>query len=176
MRRIITTTIVSFGALLGVIALATAPALAAQETPEVSSVEDTTAAVASPSVEALLHGVLNPANTGEEGTYKFLYKASTTGVCTGGSETTEGLSLTGERQELPAEAITGLTPGTEYAVCLFVENNAKTESKTSPAVTFTTPVKPEAPVTKSPAVEIKATTAKLEGTLNPGGTATTKAG
>ena len=149
-------------ALLGVLAL---PALAAQEKPELT-VEDTTAVVASPSTEALLRGVLNPAGVGEEGTYKFLYKASKTGVCTGDFETMEGISPVGEREE-PAEPIAGLAPGTEYAVCLHAENNAKTESATSTAVTFTTPVKPEKPETTSPAQSITATTATLEGTLNP---------
>jgi hypothetical protein len=147
----------------------------AQETPEVvSPVEDTTAVVATPSTEALLHGVVNPVGTGEAGTYKFLYKKSITKTCTGESETTEGLILTPLREE-PGQAISSLAPGTEYAVCLRVENNAKTEVKISPAVTFTTPVKPEAPKTE-PVTGETTTTATLHGVLNPLGTATTKAG
>jgi hypothetical protein len=155
-------------ATLGALAFTAAPALAVQEKPELT-VEDSTAVVAAPSTEALLRGVLNPAGAGEAGTYKFLYKASKTGVCTGGSETTEGLSLSGERQE-PAEPISGLSPGTEYAVCLRVENNAKTESATSAPVTFTTAIKPETPVTEAPE-KVGATSWKLQGELNPGSTA-----
>jgi hypothetical protein len=149
---------------LAVVAFSAAPAFAAQETPEVT-VEDTTAVVATPSAEALLRGVLNPAAAGEEGTYEFLYKKSQTGVCSGESETAEGLSPTGEREE-PAEPISGLTPGTEYAVCLRVENNAKTESQTSTPVTFTTAIEPEAPLAK-PANPIATTTTTLHGVLNP---------
>jgi len=151
---------------IGALAFSAAPALAAQEKPEVSSVEDTTAVVATPSTEALLHGVLNPAGTGEEGTYKFLYKESKTGECEDGSETAEGISPNGERDELPAEPIGSLSPGTEYAVCLRVENNAKTEAETSLAVSFTTPVPPETPITRE-AKSITGTTATLNGELNP---------
>jgi hypothetical protein len=148
-----------------VLALCAVPAFAALEVPEVA-VEDSTAVVGSPATEALLRGVLNPAGAGEAGTYRFLYKASKAKVCTGGAETTEGISPTGERQEL-AEPVAGLSPGTEYAVCLRVENNAKTKSATSLPVTFTTAIKPEKPETISPAKLITATTATLEGVLNP---------
>ena len=139
---------------------------AGPEVPAVSSIEDTTAAVATPSTEALVHGVLNPAGAGEAGTYKFLYKKSTSKTCTGESETTEGMIPTGEREE-PAQTIAGLTPGTEYAICLRVENNAKTKSAISPAFTFTTPIHPETP-TNLEANPLAATTATLDGTLNPG--------
>ena len=152
-------------ALLGSGFLFAAPALAAQETPEVSAVEDTTAVVATPSTEALLHGVVNPVGTGEAGTYKFLYKKSITKVCTGESETTEGMILTPLREE-PAQAISGLAAGTEYAVCLRVENNAKTESAISPAVTFTTAIKPETPE-KVELVQAKGTSLKVRGVVNP---------
>jgi hypothetical protein len=161
-RRLVVSLIAT---ILGALAFTAAPALAAQEKPELAA-EDSTAVVATPSTEALLRGVLNPAGAGEPGTYRFLYKASKTGVCTGGSETTEGISPTGEREE-PAEPITGLTPGTEYAACLRVENNTKTGSATSTPVTFTTALPPEKPETINPAEAVTATTATLEGTLNP---------
>jgi hypothetical protein len=147
---------------------AVAPSLAAgPEKPELT-VEDTTVAVATPSREALLHGVLNPKAAGEAGTYQFLYKASKTGVCTGGgvAPASPGMSF-GFEGEGYYETIAGLAPGTEYAVCLRVENNAKTESA-STLVTFTTAVEPEKPVTEAPKpVEITGTTAVLHGTLNP---------
>ncbi len=167
MRRASGRTLGVLAITLGVLACSAVPALAAQETPELT-VEDATFAVAAPSMEARLHGVVNPNGVGEAGTYQFLYKESKTGVCTGGSTApaSPGPVLSGGREE-PFETITGLTPGTEYAVCLRVENNAKSESKTSPVVTFTTPVKPEKPETLTPAKEITGTTAKLEGILNP---------
>ena len=135
-------------ATLAALVCSATPALAAVEEPKELSVEDTTSAVAVPSVEARLHGVVNPSGLGEAGSYQFLYKKSTTGLCEGESTKPEpaGPVLTGGREE-PFETVTGLTPGTEYAVCLRVENNAKSESKMSPVVTFTTPVKPEKPET-----------------------------
>jgi hypothetical protein len=157
-----------FVMVVGVLAFASAPALAAPvETPELT-VEDSTAVVGFPSTEASLHGVLNPKAPGEEGIYQFLYNASKAGVCAGGSvaPASPGMSFGFEREEY-YETITGLTPGTEYAVCLRVENDAKTESKTSPAVSFKTPIPPEKPETVSPAASVTATTAKLEGVLNP---------
>jgi hypothetical protein len=157
-----------FVMVVGVLAFASAPALAAPvETPELT-VEDSTAVVGFPSTEASLHGVLNPKAPGEEGIYQFLYNASKAGVCAGGSvaPASPGMSFGFEREEY-YETVTGLTPGTEYAVCLRVENDAKTESKTSPAVSFKTPIPPEKPETVSPAASVTATTAKLEGVLDP---------
>jgi hypothetical protein len=155
---------------LAFLAFTAAPALAAApETPELT-VEDATYAVATPSVEARLHGVVNPSGLGEAGSYQFLYKKSTTGLCEGESVKPEpsGLVLTSGREE-PFETITGLTPGTEYAVCLRVENNAKTEAKTSLPVTFKTAIPLETPVnTKVTGGSITATTVEVEGELNPG--------
>jgi hypothetical protein len=152
---------------VGALAFMAAPALAAPETPELV-VEDTTAVVGSPSSEARLHGVLNPKAPGEEGIYQFLYKASKAGVCAGGSvaPVLPGMSFGFEREEY-FETITGLVPGTEYAVCLRVESTKTKVVTTSPAVSFTTPVPPEKPETTSPAVSVTATTATLEGVLNP---------
>jgi hypothetical protein len=158
-----------FVMVVGALALASAPALAAAlETPELT-VEDSTAAVGSPSIEARLHGVLNPkAAQGEGGIYQFLYSASKVGVCAGGSvaPASPGMSFGFEHEEY-FETVAGLAPGTEYAVCLRVENDAKTETKTSAAVSFTTAVPPEKPETVSPAASVTATTATFEGVLNP---------
>ncbi len=154
---------------------ASAPALAAApETPEVT-------------VEAPVHatmatflGVLNPGTLAEPpqaGTYKFLYRASLT-QCTGagGIETSSGLSFGGAPEPLSPETVTGLMPNTEYAVCLSV-TNLENPSKTtvSAPVQFATHVAPEVPVTKA-AAHVTATSAILEGTLNPLGSAMTKAG
>ncbi len=138
---------------------------AAPEAPEVT-VESPVAATT-----ATLHGVLNPGKAGEEGTYVFLYKASTTGECEGGSQAPEvpGLSFGFEREEV-FEGLSGLTPGTEYAVCLRVESASTKEVAVSPAVSFTTAIPPEAPQTTSPAGSITTESAVLEGVLNPHGT------
>jgi hypothetical protein len=165
---------------LGALMLMATPAFAAApEAPELT-VEDTTAAVATPSTEAGLHGVLNPGLVGAPGTYEldeyqFLYKAGST--CTGGSlvPTPPGMSLGEGHEALPAEILSGLSVNTEYTVCLIVRNGTGPghESSSTP-VTFKTALPPEKPDTTSPAKLITATTATLEGTLNPH--ATVKAG
>jgi len=148
---------------LTALALTAAPALAAPEAPKAEPPTEVKATTAS------LNGVLAPKAPGEAGSfYKFIYKASKAKVCTGGSETTPaGISLGAEDEVLPAEPVTGLTANTEYAVCLVAENAAQTERTTSTAISFKTAFPPEKPVTLSPAKEIKGTSAKLEGTLNP---------
>jgi hypothetical protein len=118
--------------------------------------------------EAVFYGVLDPLKSGEPGafeagSYEFLYRASKAKECKGGSVTPAGLSFGGAPEALPAEAVSGLASGTEYAVCLQLETAGGTTA--SPAVTFVTAVPPEAPVTV--AKEATATTVKLEGTLNP---------
>ncbi len=134
--------------MVAAMALTTTPALAAApEAPEVV-VESKVPSPSSPSTEAVLHGVLNPGKVGVTGTYEldeyqFLYNAGAT--CAGGSvaPASPGISLGGGHEELPAETLTGLTPDTEYTVCLRAENTAK-EATVSPPVTFTTafPQKP----------------------------------
>ncbi len=150
---------------------ASAPALAAApETPEVT-VESVTATTAS------FHGVLNPVEALEPnnrgGTYKFLYKASKTGCAGGIVSKPVGLSL-GQVHEEVSESVSGLTPNTAYMVCLSV-TNLEGETKESAPVAFTTATPPEVPETKA-AVHLTATSAILEGTLNPLGSAMTKAG
>jgi hypothetical protein len=147
-------------AVVGLLAFSAAPALAAApETPElrVESIAATTAS---------FYGVLNPNAEGVAGTYEFFYKASKTGACQGGSHTpaSPGISLGIQHEELPAEPISGLKANTEYAVCLLAETSP-TEKTLSAPVTFTTA--PEAPETLSPAKSVTATTAILEGVLNP---------
>jgi hypothetical protein len=156
---------------LVVLGVSAAPALAgAPETPEVS-VEAHSPSPQFPASEAVLHGVLNPNAEGVPGEYQFLYKASSAGECEGGAvaPASPGLAF-GFQHEEPAETIKGLTPGTEYAVCLLAITSP-TEETLSAAVTFTTAVTPPAPETLSPARLITATTASLEGVLNPHATA-----
>jgi WD40-like Beta Propeller Repeat len=152
-----------FVAVVGMLAFMSAPALAAgpPETPDVT--------VEAPvhATEATLHGVLNPAATApsEAGTYRFFYKKSKT-ECTGESKApaSPGMALGIEHEEV-SETLTGLAPDTEYTVCL-VDRNGEGETLSTP-VTFKTALPPEAPDTTNPAKSITATTATLEGTLNP---------
>jgi hypothetical protein len=116
--------------------------------------------------EAMVVGVLNPAAAGEAGTYEFFYKASKTGVCQGGGHApaSPGISFGGEHEVLPTETLGGLTPGTEYAVCLRAED---TGGKTlSAPVSFTTALVPEAPAGEK-ARAVGTSVATLEGVLNP---------
>jgi hypothetical protein len=144
---------------LGVLAV---PAFAAPEAPEALAPTEVKAATAD------LAGVLSPHAPGEAGSfYKFLYKASKTNECEGGVETAAAIAVGGEHEELPAEPVSGLAAGTEYAVCVVAENAAQTERTRSAAVSFVTAIPPEVPVTLSPAKSITGVSAKLEGTLNP---------
>jgi hypothetical protein len=141
------------------------------QAPAEVAVEQHVPSPAAPSKEAVFRGVLSPASSeaNEGGTYEFLYKASTTKVCTGGGATAPGLAFGGPDEALPAETVKGLIANTEYAVCLSVTNFANTETFTSPAVSFKTAIKPETPnAEKVKTGSITATTAEVEGELNPG--------
>jgi hypothetical protein len=152
----------ALGVLLAGLAVCSASALAAApEVPELTVVAPV------PATSATFLGVLSPnaKEPNEGGTYTFLYRASKT-ECEGGSETASGLALGAPHEELPGEPVSGLTPNTEYTVCLSVTNLAS-ETTLSPPVTFTTALPPETPVTGSPATFITAASADLEGRLNP---------
>jgi hypothetical protein len=156
-----------FGVAAAGLLVASAPALAAApETPELTvqaPVQATT---------ATFLGVLNPgtlAQPPQAGTYKFLYRASLT-ECTGagGSETSSGLSFGNAPEPLSPETVTGLTPNTNYAVCLSVTNlESPSETTVSAPVQFVTHTAPEKPETKLATGET-GTTAVLHGVLNPG--------
>jgi hypothetical protein len=146
-------------------ALIAAPALAAApEAPEltVESVRATTAS---------FRGVLNPVEATEPnnlgGTYKFLYQeAKAKTGCTGGKVTKPwSVSFGGVHEEV-FKSVSGLTAHTEYVVCLSV-TNLEGETVESAPVAFTTEIPPEKPDTTEPAADITATSAKLEGTLDP---------
>ena len=154
--------------LVGLFAWSAASALAAApETPEVS-VE-----LPAPATTATVHGVLNPGVEGapgtyEQGTYEFLYKQGKAG-CEGGSAS-PGILLGGGKEPV-VEVLRGLSPGTEYMVCLLARRSGiKGETSVSPPIAFTTAVPPQVPVTSEPAsATITATSATLGGVLNPGG-------
>jgi hypothetical protein len=139
---------------------AVAPALASGlEKPEVGSPTEVKAETAT------LNGTLSPRSLGEaNSTYEFLYKASTTGECKGESKApAKPATAAGSEAEGVSTPVSGLKPGTEYAVCLIVHNTAKTEEPVSTAITFTTV---PAPATEAPS-PIGATTATFKGTLTP---------
>jgi hypothetical protein len=152
-----------FVTMVGVLVLASAPALAAPlEAPELT-VESVTAS------SATLHGVLNPLKASEAGTYEFLYKQGKAG-CAGGTAVPVPAGLmSGAEHEEPFEGISGLTQGTEYTVCLRAVNTTvvPNEEATSAARTFTTAIPPETPTVVSPVNAVTATSATLEGVLNP---------
>ncbi len=153
---------------VGVFGCLAVPAFAAPrapETPEVVVEEFV------PANGAVVHGVLDPGKRGEPGTYElgtyqFLYKASKTKACEGGSTapTSPAISL-GAGEEPVSEALPALSPGTEYAVCLDFETAGGIA--VSAPVTFTAAIAPQTPETNSAATSVTATAAVLEGTLNP---------
>ena len=156
-------------AVLGVLVLASASALAAApETPEVS------VQLPASATSVTVHGVLDPGVEGapgtyELGTYEFLYKQGKAG-CEGEGKApaSPGISLGGGKEAV-TEVLSGLTPNTEYTVCLLARTGVKGEDAVSLPATFRTALPPETPITTGPAGSITATSAKLEGMLNPGG-------
>src|ERR1700728_5200161 len=146
------------------------PALAvAPDLPEVS-VEALT-----PPTTAVVHGVLNPGVEGgpgtfELGTYEFLYKQGKAG-CEGEGKApvSPGISL-GAGKEAVTETLSGLSPNTEYSLCLLLRDGIKGEQAVSAPVTFTTVPLLESPVTAEPASVATATSATFEGELSPSGT------
>ncbi len=72
-------------------------------------------------------------------------------------------------KKVSAETLLGLSPDTEYSVCLLVRTGIKGEQAVSAPATFTTSSALEAPVTTEPASAVTATTATFAGELNPGG-------
>ncbi len=113
---------------------------------------------------AILSGVLSPNGLSpQEGSYEFLYAASST-TCTGESRGNRGLSF-GFGGEGVSEEIGGLSPHTTYTACLLDRNLSGEETISAPA-TFTTSFAPEAPETGTPN-PLAASTAMLRGVLNP---------
>jgi hypothetical protein len=102
---------------LGVLSVSAGVAFAAApEKPETLAPENVQAE------SARFRGVLSPHAPGELGSaYRFLYNAGAS--CEGGSSTTEAASL-GEPHEAVSESVFPLIPGTQYTVCLAVENTA----------------------------------------------------
>ena len=168
-RKPFVAAVVACCALAGLLIWACVPALAAApETPEV------TVEALVPPTTAVVHGVLNPGVEGapgtfELGTYEFLYKQGNAG-CEGEGKApaSPGIALGGGKEAV-SETLQGLSPDTEYTVCLLVRNGIKGEHAVSAPATFTTSSLLEAPVLREPASAVTATTVTFEGELNPGG-------
>jgi hypothetical protein len=148
----------------------------------------TSAATAVEAKTATLHGVLNPINAGEGGTYEFRYELSAT-ECSGPEETnSEGEpdgefpfktapepagTANGAKGEAVEASVTGLLPGQQYTYCLLARDEAG-EALSATPVTFTT--EPVAPTIKSQSEAVsgvEATAATLEAEVDPGGAPTT---
>jgi hypothetical protein len=157
-------------ALGAILALPTASALAAPPATPTTYLPAATTATT-----AILQGVLDEsvgAFPVEAGVYEFLYKATkvaSIAECESGSASKApvppGLYL-GLGPERVFQEVTGLSSNTEYIACLVAENG-KGEKAVGEPTQFDTA--PEAPETQ-PATEVKATSARLEGVLQPGGT------
>jgi hypothetical protein len=156
-RRLTLGLVPSLCVVVGVLALTAAPASAAVPSSSLR-VEDVKA------TSATFAGTLTPGELGAS--YDFNYGKGV--ACPSekhAPEGSEGISV-GE-EALPAEPVTGLTPGTEYEVCLHVWNAEHSEETESfPAVRFTTAIEPETP-TGLKATPPTKTTTTLEGVLNP---------
>jgi hypothetical protein len=157
-RRVFAALAVSLTALLCL----TAPALAAApEEPETTAPNEVKATTAT------FHGVLNPLAPEPvlPGTYEFLYNEG--GTCEGGGKVPASPAIDlGAVHEEVSETVSGLKASTEYAVCLLARNGTAGEETLGPAMTFTTATPPEEPETTS-FTGVTATTATLEGVLNP---------
>ncbi len=161
--------IIALCSIAGFVLASSAPAVAAPPEAPTTYVPAAVAPTA-----ALLHGVLNEGGSTfpvEPGTYEFLYKATQTAT----TEECESVGASkapvppaayfGVEPESVFETITGLTPNTNYVVCLAAENGGG-ERAVGGAVGFATT--PEAPQTEA-ATEVQATSARLQGTLEPAG-------
>jgi hypothetical protein len=149
----------AFGVVL-VFAVAPALATAALEAPKVTAVYGVSATTAT------FEGVLQPlaVEASEAGSYKYVYDEGSSCTGVGMVETTSGVALGNPGEALPAEAVSGLVSGMQYAVCLSVTNPSGTVL--SAPVMFTTGP-PEKPVTEAVSGQTT-TTAVLHGLLNPG--------
>ena len=152
---------------LGLVVLGRAPAVAGVPEVPLLKVESVFAST------AVFAGELSPKGVEPSaGSYEFHFRASTAGECEGAGESVvplpAGLALGGPEELLGLEAVSGLAPSTEYAVCLS-ETNLEGETARSAVVVFVTLAAsaPEAPQALEVA-ERKATSVTLNGVLNPG--------
>jgi hypothetical protein len=164
----------SFRALVGAAAALTlitlsapASALASPpEEPQTNPVEGIRASA------VVFYGFLNPGAPGEAGsTWQFLYKATATATkaeceSPGALKGPEEAAISGGSEaEFVGIEVGGLSPDTEYVVCL-AATNTSAETTVGNAVAFKTALPPETPLIEA-ATEVKGTSATLHGVLNP---------
>jgi hypothetical protein len=159
--RLVLACVLSFAALLGVLAFS--PVAAFAVVPEVPLLEVSYRTTGSLEVR----GFLDPKAPGEAGSYEFLYKQSSS-ECTGGKAKAGGLSFGSEREEVIGK-LSELEPGSEYTVCLVAHNLFGETGKSAPLTVKTTVRSevPEAPRTVEEAGQVSNTQATLEGVVNP---------
>jgi len=117
---------------------------------------------------AVLKGVLNPEQSGDAGTYEFLYREDPAECRGAGEEATVARPATGEKGEPATAEITGLLPSATYTVCLRARDEAGDESPLSTALTFTTlPAKPA--LAAESTSNLTGTSAVLNATVDPEG-------
>jgi hypothetical protein len=156
-RRLVLSALV---ATLGVLAFASAPALAA-ETPETGEATGITATTAT------LEGALNPNAPGQPGSYQFSYAPSAT-ECTGEGAVLDPASpefAMGAEKEAKSVTVTGLEPNREYAFCLIAYSLSFEPSEPSVAVPFKT--RPAKPSILDEKASVSSTAATLEAQVDP---------
>ena len=140
-----------------------ASAFAAPEVPVTREAKSVTG------VSAVFDGELNPLHSGSAG-YEFAYNTGPS--CEGGMVTPEGLEGLGREIEV-STPVTGLTPSTEYTVCVvatFTPVGEPTETTYGQPYTFTTHAL--APEVVSEAKQVTPFEAHLEAAVNPENQAT----
>ncbi len=146
-------------ALVGALAFASTPALAAApETPETGKASTVTATTAT-----LEGGVLNPHAKGEAGEYEYRFRVSET-ECEGERATPTEMALGNEKEFLLPVGLTELQPNAKYTFCL-VERNQTGETTGLPEHFTTLPAPPT--VVSESAPTPKTTDARLEAVVNP---------
>jgi phosphodiesterase/alkaline phosphatase D-like protein len=159
-RRRTITTLATLATALGALVLTAAPALAAGGPPVIAGLTASNVA----SSAATLGAEVNPENQTTSCIFEYgktkAAKLEKEVPCEQGNPAG---TLEGENQGVSVN-LTGLSIGTKYFYRLVAKSaNGPAEAEGE----LTTAIPPEAPVTSSPAKSITATTALLEGTLNP---------
>jgi hypothetical protein len=148
-------------ATLAALVFSAAPALAAApEDPLTGKAEPVTATT------AVLHGVLNPLNAGQPGSYQFDYAPAETGGCIGNDVAPASPALAmGAEGEAEEVTVTGLESNKEYLFCV-VAFSLSAERADGAAVSFKTlPLKPT--VDSEAAAGVSSTAATLEAQVDP---------
>jgi hypothetical protein len=151
---------------LGVLAFAAAPALAAgpPETPETGKANPATITATTATLE---DGVLNPhAALGELAEYEYRFRASAT-ECEG-EGATAGMAAGEEKEVVPAVELAGLQPDATYTFCLFERSIATGETSlaSAPEHFETLALPPEVLAETENASPVRATEATLNAIIN----------